>query len=121
MFELASLGIKPDAASTRAEELFQQHRRQIFRQTDQLFAKLMLFQWVACIVLALVVSPRTWYGGSNQNHIPTLFALLVGGASNLFPLLVWGARAGGGLCPRRLPPGPNVFVSLLVGLSSWGR
>jgi CheY-like chemotaxis protein len=48
MFELAALGAIPEPASERAEELFQQHRRQIFRQTDQLFAKLMLFQWLAC-------------------------------------------------------------------------
>src|SRR5256885_13884539 len=91
MVELASLGIKPDAPSTRAEELFQQHRRQIFRQTDQLFAKLMLFQWVACIVMALVVSPRTWNGGSSQIHIHVWSAILIGGAISLFP--VWMTRA----------------------------
>src|SRR3954467_5625581 len=87
MIELASLGAIPEASSERAEELFQQHRRQIFRQTDQLLAKLMLFQWGACIVIALVVSPRTWAGGSSQIHLHVWAGVLIGGAISLFP--VW--------------------------------
>src|SRR5256885_12625063 len=91
MFELASVGAIPEATSDRAEELFHQHRRQIYRQTDQLFAKLMLFQWVACIVMALVVSPRAWDGPSSQIHIHVWSAILIGGAISLFP--VWMTRA----------------------------
>jgi hypothetical protein len=98
MFELAALGAIPEPASERAEELFQQHRRQIFRQTDQLFAKLMLFQWLFCIVIALLVSPRTWDGASSQIHIHVWAALLIGGAISLFP--VWMTRAWPGAVPH---------------------
>src|ERR1044071_8584909 len=99
MFELAALGATPEPASERAEELFQQHRRQIFRQTDQLFAKLMLFQWLFCIIIALLVSPRTWDGASSQVHIHVWAALLIGGAISLFP--VWLTRVFPGAVATR--------------------
>src|SRR5436190_1312203 len=99
MFELRELNAVPDSAGDRAEELFQQHRRQIFRQTDQLFARLMLFQWVACIILALVVSPQTWDGAASRVHIHVWSALLIGGAISLFP--VWMTRVWPGAVVTR--------------------
>ena len=54
------------SAAHRAEELFEQHRQDIFKSTDRLFARLMLFQWLAGIGLAL------WAGAdfSNPLHGP---------------------------------------------------
>src|SRR4051812_46671717 len=120
MFELASLGAIAEATSARAEELFQQHRRQIFRQTDQLFAKLMLCQWVASIVLALVVSPRTWEGGSSQVHIHVWAAILIGGAISLFP--VWMTRAWPGTAATRYVIGAaQMLMSALLIALTGGR
>ena len=117
MFELAALGANPGPASARAEELFQQHRRQIFRQTDQLFAKLMLFQWVACIVIALVVSPRTWDGAASEIHIHVWAALLIGGAISLFP--VWMTRAWAGTVATRyvIAVAQMLMSALLIALT----
>jgi two-component system, sensor histidine kinase and response regulator len=120
MFELAALGAIPEPASERAEELFQQHRRQIFRQTDQLFAKLMLFQWLFCIVLALLVSPRTWEGGSSQIHIHVWAALLIGGAISLFP--VWLTRAWpGAVLTRHVIAVAQMLMSALLIALTGGR
>ncbi|HEX8077684.1 MAG TPA: PAS domain S-box protein, partial [Chthoniobacterales bacterium] len=120
MIELASLGAIPEPASERAEELFQQHRRQIFRQTDQLFAKLMLFQWVACILIALIVSPRTWEGGSSQIHIHVWAALLIGGAISLFP--VWMTRTWpGALMTRHVIAVAQMLMSALLIAVTGGR
>jgi PAS domain S-box-containing protein len=117
MFEIASLAGAPEATSHRAEELFQQHRRQIFRQTDQLFARLMLFQWVACIIIALVVSPRTWEGGSSQIHIHVWSAILIGGAISLFP--VWMTRVWPGAVATRhvIAVAQMLMSALLIGLT----
>ena len=117
MIELASLGAIPEPASERAEELFQQHRRQIFRQTDQLFAKLMIFQWVACIVIALVVSPRTWDGGLSEIHIHVWAAVLIGGAISLFP--VWMTRAWPGAAATRhvIAVAQMLMSALLIALT----
>ncbi len=117
MFELASLGAIAEATSARAEELFQQHRRQIFRQTDQLFAKLMLCQWVASIVVALVVSPRTWEGSSSQIHIHVWAAVFIGGAISLFP--VWMTRAWPGAAATRyvIAVAQMLMSALLIALT----
>jgi len=115
MFELA--GPIPEANSERAEELFQQHRRRIFRDTDKLFARLMLFQWVACIVIALVVSPRTWNGEASQIHIHVWSALMIGGAISLFP--VWMTRVWPGSVATRnvIAVAQMLMSALLIGLT----
>src|SRR5438045_7055139 len=117
MFELRELNAVPDSAGDRAEELFQQHRRQIFRQTDQLFARLMLFQWMACIILALVVSPQTWDGAASRVHIHVWSALLIGGAISLFP--VWMTRVWPGAVVTRpvIAVAQMLMSALLIGLT----
>jgi two-component system sensor histidine kinase/response regulator len=117
MFELNAYAQVRETFSARAEELFQQHRQQIFRQTDQLFAKLMLFQWVACIVLALVLSPFTWNGESSQIHLHVWAAIFVGGAISLFP--VWMTRVWpGAVVTRHVVAVAQMLMSaLLIGLT----
>src|SRR3954464_1189734 len=117
MFELNQLSAIPEATSDRAEELFHQHRRQIYRQTDQLFAKLMLFQWVACIIIALVVSPRTWDGTASQVHIHVWAAILIGGAISLFP--IWMTRAWPGAVATRqvIAVAKMLMFALLIALT----
>ena len=117
MFELMGQGIAPETSTDRAEELFQQHRQQIFCQTDQLFAKLMLFQWVACIVIALLVSPLTWDGDSSQVHVHVWSAIFIGGAISLFP--VWMTRVWpGALLTRHVVAVAQMLMSaLLIGLT----
>jgi PAS domain S-box-containing protein len=120
MFEIASLAGTSEASNGRAEELFQQHKRQIFRQTDQLFARLMLFQWVACIVIAFVVSPRTWDGASSQVHIHVWAAILVGGAISLFP--VWMTRVWpGAVATRHVIAVAQMLMSALLIALTGGR
>ena len=120
MFELAGLSPVPETMSDRAEELFQQHRRQIFRQTDHLFARLMLFQWVACVVIALLVSPRTWEGGSSQIHIHVWAAILIGGAISLFP--VWMTRVWpGAVATRNVIAVAQMLMSALLIALTGGR
>src|SRR3954463_839006 len=120
MFELGELSAVPHSAGDRAEELFQQHRRQIFRQTDQLFARLMLFQWVACIILALVVSPQTWDGAASQVHIHVWAAVLIGGAISLFP--VWMTRAWpGAVVTRHVVAVAQMLMSALLIALTGGR
>ena len=120
MFQLTGPGAIPESTNDRAEELFQQHQRQIFRQTDQLFAKLMLFQWLACIVIALLVSPRTWDGASSQIHIHVWSAILIGGAISLFP--VWMTRVWpGSFATRNVIAVAQMLMSALLIALTGGR
>jgi len=120
MFQLTGQGPIPESTNDRAEELFQQHQRQIFRQTDQLFAKLMLFQWLACIIIAILVSPRTWDGASSQIHIHVWSAILIGGAISLFP--VWMTRVWpGSFATRNVIAVAQMLMSALLIALTGGR
>ena len=89
----------PEDGTERADQLFRQHQEEIFRSTDRLFAKLMLCQWVACVVIALLVSPRTWAGQASAVHIHVWAAIFLGGAITLFP--VWMTRIWPGAAVTR--------------------
>jgi hypothetical protein len=51
-----------EIVADRAAILFEDHRQSIYCRTDRLFAGLMICQWLAGIVIAAWVSPRTWAG-----------------------------------------------------------
>src|SRR3954470_9522633 len=76
-----------DTVSLQTERLFNAHRLQIFRQTDRMFAGLMMIQWAAAIVAALLISPYTWIGQSNQVHVHVWAAVFLGGAISVLPVV----------------------------------
>jgi PAS domain S-box-containing protein len=117
MFTMMNRGSRPEISTDRAEELFQQHRQEIFRHTDKLFAKLMLVQWVFCIVLALVISPRTWDGDSSQVHIHVWAAIFLGGAISLFPAWMTRVWPGAVLTRHVVAVAQMLMSALLIGLT----
>ncbi|MEY2560301.1 MAG: hypothetical protein QOG51_716 [Verrucomicrobiota bacterium] len=117
MSELSGKPARQGISAGRADELFQQHRQQIFRDTDKLFARLMLFQWVACIVIALLVSPRTWNGDASAVHVHVWAAIIIGGAITLFP--VWMTRVWPGAVLTRyvIAVAQMLMSALLISLT----
>src|SRR5438270_5674544 len=91
MFEMMRKLTRHESPAERADELFQQQQNEIYVKTDQLFAKLMFAQWIACIVMAIVISPYTWSGETKVIHDHVWAAIFLGGAISLFP--IWMARA----------------------------
>ena len=91
MFEMMRKLTKHESPAERADELFQQQQNGIYIKTDQLFAKLMFGQWIACVVMAIVISPYTWTGQTRAIHDHVWAAIFLGGAISLFPM--WMARA----------------------------
>src|SRR4051794_16111948 len=75
-----------DTVKQRAALLFAEHRLSIFKRTDRIFAGLMLFQWIAAIVAALVISPRTWAGPVSQTHLHVWMAVFLGGIITALPV-----------------------------------
>jgi hypothetical protein len=69
----------------RAAELFAENQAKLSRQTDHLFAWLMVCQWVAGIAAAFWISPRTWAGAESQTHIHVYAAIFLGGLITIFP------------------------------------
>lgn len=77
-----------------SERIFSEHRAAIFKRTDRLFCALMAVQWLACILTAIFISPRTWIGSEASVHIHVWAALLLGGSVSLFPIYLTWFRAG---------------------------
>src|SRR6202171_2079405 len=117
MFEM-SLGARDANYSlARSDELFQHHREEIFRSTDRLFAKLMFFQWLAGILIALFVAPLTWAGQSSQIHIHVWAAIFLGGAISVFP--IWMTHAWPGATVNRyvISVAQMLMSALLIALT----
>ena len=109
--------IEENSSTERADELFKHHQQEIYRNTDKLFVRLMLFQWVAGIVIALAISPYTWDGQSTQVHIHVWAAIFAGGLITAFP--IWMARTWPGAAITRhiIAVAQMLMSALLISLT----
>src|SRR5207249_2426620 len=117
MSEIAQQSLQSNGWTDRADELFQQHRQEIYRNTDQLFARLMLFQWVAAIMIAMIISPRTWVGQSSYVHIHIWAAIFMGGAITVFPIWMMRAWPGTALTRHIIAVAQMLMSVLLIDLT----
>jgi hypothetical protein len=83
-----------DAITARAGELeaAQLHARRV--KIDRMFAALLVAQWVAGVVAALVISPYAWSGKQHTIHVHVWIALLGGAGIILLPVLLAIVRPG---------------------------
>jgi len=111
--------IAPNSSPTseRAEELFQRHRQQVFKRTDRWFAGLMLFQWLAGIIIAVIVSPRTWAGQSSSIHLHVWAAIFLGGLISSFPIVLALTRPGAAFTRYTVAVAQMLFSGLLIHLT----
>lgn len=104
-------------AVARAEELYSQHQHQIYCDTDQLFARLMICQWIAGIVAALIITPQTWDGEVSAVHAHVYASIFIGGLITLLP--VWLARVWPGAAVTRyvIAVAQMLMSALLISLT----
>ena len=117
MSEIEFPSWRTDASAARADELFEQHQNEIYRNTDKLFARLMICQWLAGIVIALVVSPYTWSGQSSQVHVHVWGAIIAGGAITFFPVWLTRAWPGAVLTRHVIAVAQMLMSALLISLT----
>jgi PAS domain S-box-containing protein len=117
MFEMSPSASGVNYSLERADELFEQHRQEIVRNTDRLFARLMFFQWLVGILIALFVAPLTWAGQSSQVHIHVWAAIFLGGAISIFP--IWMTRIWPGASVTRyvIAVAQMLMSALLIALT----
>lgn len=77
-----------DDFENRVSQLHKEKRQRVCAKTDRLFMWLMLLQWMVAIVLAFVVSPRTWIGDTSHTHMHVYVAIFFGGLISLPPILL---------------------------------
>jgi two-component system, sensor histidine kinase and response regulator len=105
------------SVALRAAVLFGEMRIRIFKQTDRLFAGLMVLQWLGAIVAALCLSPRTWAGPESYVNIHVWAAIFLGGALTLLPGALVLLRPGATLTRHVIAVCEMLFSALLIAIT----
>jgi two-component system, sensor histidine kinase and response regulator len=103
--------------AANADGLFATFQQQIYRRTDRLFARLMAGQWIAGIVFALVVAPRTWAGSQSSTNVHVWAAVFLGGAISLFPALLAIVKPGAPMTRYTIATAQMLMGALLIHLT----
>jgi len=107
----------PEDQASRAWFLLKTAQNTIHVRTDQLFAKLMVFQWLAGIAAAVWISPYTWIGTTSELHWHIYAAIFFGGFITSFPLLLVWRQPGGVLTRHVVAVAQVTFSALLIHLT----
>ncbi len=108
------------ALQQRASELFRAAENDLHRHTDQLFARLMIVQWLAGFAAALWISPLTWIGATSQINMHVWASLILGGAISGFPVwLAW--KCPGMVMTRHVIAAAQMLTSALLIHLTGGR
>ena len=106
-----------DAASSRITELFSVHQQDIYKSTDRMFAVLLTLQWIAGIVAAYLISPKTWIGSTSETHIHVWAAIFLGGAISALPIILAVTRPGRSSTRYTIAVGQMLMGALLIHLT----
>lgn len=101
----------------RAAAIFAERLAQVHVRTDRWFAWLMLGQYVAGIVVALVISPRTWAGTASGLHVHVLAAAVLGGLIASLPVSLAWWQPGGTLTRHVMAAGQMLTSALWIHLT----
>jgi two-component system sensor histidine kinase/response regulator len=107
----------PESVDARADAVFHAHQQALYKQTDRMFAYLMGAQWLAGIVFALVVAPRTWSGADSQIHVHVWAAVILGGLLSLFPAALALLRPGDTTTRYTIAVAQMLMSALLIHLT----
>lgn len=113
----AMFGLESATLSASVKEKLAKHYKTIHVSTDQMFAALMLLQWVGGVALALFITPLTWIGAESQLHPHVLMAVLGGGLLAAMPVLMTIFRPGTLATRMVIACSQVLFSSLLIHLS----
>lgn len=106
-----------DQESARAESLFAEQSWNLCRETDYLFAKFFLFEWVIGIVVAVFIAPLTWIGDTSYLHFHVWLAVIFGALIVSFPLVLIYLRPGEFITRISVAISQMLFTALFIHLS----
>jgi hypothetical protein len=101
----------------RAEERYQDQRREVLHSTDRLFAGLMVGQWLFGILVALTFSPYGWEGKTKVVHVHVWVATLLGGALSSLPVALTLLRPGWVITRHVVAAAQMLWSALLIHLT----
>jgi two-component system sensor histidine kinase/response regulator len=99
------------------DSLYREHMRDTYVDTDRLFAKLMVLQWIVAIGLAIVVSPRTWIGDRSAVHMHVYAAVFLGAAISALPVFFAWKLPGHTITRHVIAVAQMLWSALLIHLT----
>ena len=102
---------------TRASELCDGALNELHRSADRMFLWLLLAQWVFGLVLALVISPRTWSGSYSEIHPNVYVAAVLGGVINILPISLILLRPGAASTRNSIAIAQMLWSALFIHLT----
>jgi len=93
------------------------HRDRIHRETDRMFAVLLVVQWLGGVAAALLISPRTWIGAESQVHLHVHAAIWLGLAIISVPIVFVVQRPGHTLTRHVVSVAQVLYSALLIHLT----
>jgi two-component system sensor histidine kinase/response regulator len=106
-----------ESVLTFAKQQLREHQQAIYQRTDRMFVKFMVLQWLAGIVIAVWISPKSWVGAESQTHLHVWAAVFLGGAISFFPVLLGWLRPGLPTTRYVIAIGQMLMGALLIHLT----
>ena len=100
-----------------ARKLVGEHQQLIHERTDRMFVGLLAVQWVAAVLVALWLTPRTWDGALSRTHPHVWAALLLGGVISILPAVLGLKRPGATSTRYVIAIAQMLMGSLLIHLT----
>ena len=101
----------------RARARFRRYRARTLVETDRLFAKLFVAQWLFGILIAVTYSPYGWAGKERAIHLHVWIAVLLGGVLASLPIALAVLRPGHAMTRHVVAAAQMMFSALLIHLT----
>lgn len=103
--------------SEQTLSLFTRRQETYFSRIDRLLSWLLLAQWPAMVVFALVATPRTWDGTTAETHAHVYLAAGLGALIGLFPFFMARRAPGKPLTRYAIAVSGMLFTTILTHIS----
>ncbi len=101
----------------QADRLLAESQQKLYQQADKVMAILLFVEWVAQIIIALVVSPLTWIGETSQPHLHLVMALSLGFLNIAVPLYLVKTASGRPMTRYAIAVSQGITSVLLIHLT----
>ncbi len=111
------MSVRDERIRIRGERLFAHHERAYHVRADRLFARLLVFQWLAGVAIAFALSPLAWSGPDSTVHVHVWAAVVLGGAISLYPAFLARRHPGATLVRHTIAIAQMLTSALLIHLT----
>jgi PAS domain S-box-containing protein len=103
-------------SADRANELFLQRQEEVYRETDQIFVRLLLLEWIVLVIAALVVALGNWSAQAGID-LQAWVAIILAGTVTLASVALVRLRPGAAITRYTIAGAQMLLSGLLIKLS----